>query len=324
MSKIIVELCQNHNGDREILKRMIHTAAEAEAVYVKGQIIFSDDIVPRGRFEEGEVENNGVVKSIKRPYKNEFERLKALDLDEEDYIFFVEECKRAGVVPLVTVFSRNRVPLAASLPWTDRIVKLGSFDCASFAMIRDLIPHFDHFVISTGATFDDEIAEVSKIVKEAGKELTLLHCVTNYPTPSGMCNLRRMEWLRQFTSSVGWSDHSLIARDGVKATKVAMMLGADMIERHFTIQDSDKTKDGPVSITPDLLKELVQFGELSKDEQRELVEKEIPEWEIMLGSPTREMTHTEMLNRDYYRGRFASFVDGEWVQNWEDKKIFYE
>ncbi|MEK7629081.1 MAG: hypothetical protein AAB394_00980 [Patescibacteria group bacterium] len=42
----------------------------------------------------------------------------------------------------------------------------------------------------------------------------------------------------------------------------------------------------------------------------------------MAGFPERDMTHTEMLNRDYYRGRFASFVNNEWVYNWEDKKVF--
>ena len=322
MAKIIVELCKNHNGDRNVLQRLIHAAVEAGATHAKGQIIFSDDLVPRGRFEYGEEENNGVVKTIKRPYKNEYVRLKQLDLVEDDYVFFVEECKKAGVVPLVTIFSRNRIPLAASLPWTERIVKIASFDCASFTMIRELLPHFDHFIISTGGAFDQEIEETVKIIKEAGKKLTLLHCVISYPTPLEMCNLKRMDWLRQFTPEVGWSDHSRVDRDGLKASKVALMQGADMIERHFTVQEMDKTKDGPVSLTPSLLKELVQFSKLSKEDQRVIVESEIPEWSVMLGQSTRDMTHTEMLNRDYYRGRFASFVDGEWVNNWEDKEVF--
>ena len=53
MAKIIVELCQNHNGDRNVLQRLIHAAVEAGATHAKGQIIFSDDLVPRGRFEYG-------------------------------------------------------------------------------------------------------------------------------------------------------------------------------------------------------------------------------------------------------------------------------
>ena len=60
---------------------------------------------------------------------------------------------------------------------------------------------------------------------------------------------------------------------------------------------------------------------VSKEEQREIVEKTIPEWRIMLGSAERDLTHAEMLNRDYYRGRFASFINGQWIYNWEDKPI---
>jgi len=128
--------------------------------------------------------------------------------------------------------------------------------------------------------------------------------------------------LRQFAPAVGWSDHTLVARDGLKVAKAALMLGADYIERHFTVLAADKTKDGPVSINPDQLKELSSFAKLSQADQKEIMEREIPEWKIMLGQADREMTHTEMLNRDYYRGRFASLVGGEWIYNWEDKKVF--
>jgi len=322
MAKIIAELCQNHNGDRELLKRMIHAAAEAGASYAKGQIIFADDLVPRGRFENGETENNGVVKSIKRPFRNEYLRLKGLDLKEEDYVFFVEECKRAGIAPMLTVFNRSRIPFAASLPWSERVVKVASFDCGSFAMIEELTRYFDTLIISTGGTFEEEIGRTAQMVKESGKKLSLLHCVSTYPTTPATCNLARMEHLRRHTSSVGWSDHSKIETDGIKAAKVALMLGADIIERHFTVQEASKTKDGPVSLTPALLRELVKFSTFSKEEQKARVEKEIPDWHVMVGTGRHDITHAEMLNRDYYRGRFASFVSGEWVQNWEEKKAF--
>ena len=87
MSKIIVEVCQNHNGDRTLLKEMIHAAKESGADIIKGQIIFSEDLTPRERFDEGYEENNGVRKTIRRPYTAERERLAALDLAEDDYRF---------------------------------------------------------------------------------------------------------------------------------------------------------------------------------------------------------------------------------------------
>jgi len=52
------------------------------------------------------------------------------------------------------------------------------------------------------------------------------------------------------------------------------------------------------------------------------VKSEIPEWQTMLGVPQRELSHKEMLNRDYYRGRFASYASEEWIYNWEEREVF--
>lgn len=320
MAKIIVEVCQNHNGDRNVLKALIHAAKENGADIIKGQVIFSEDVTPRARFDEGYEEDNGVRKTIKRPYDAEVARLRGLDLKNDDYHFFVEEVEKVGATPMLTVFSRNRIPLASSLPYGgEKLVKVASYDCASYPLIRELSDNFDKLIISTGATFDEEIEKTAQILKEKNKQFAYLHCVTSYPNTLTMANLARMEWLRRFTPEVGWSDHTLVARDGIKAAKAAFALSADYVERHFTILPSDKTKDGPISINPALLKELSDFRKLPKEDQKKELEKEIPEWRIMLGHPTREMTHAEMLNRDYYRGRFASLAGNKWVYNWEAK-----
>lgn len=319
--KIIVEICQNHNGDRALLKELIHSAKKNGADIVKGQIIFSEDLAPRERFDAGLVEDNGVRKTIARPYTAELARLRKLDLDEDDYRFFVEEANRAGIDPMLTVFSRKRISLAASLPWQNKLVKVASYDCGSYPMINELADNFETLVISTGASFNEEVEQTARLLKSKGRKFAFLHCVTSYPNTLAMAHLARMEWLRQFTPLVGWSDHTLVARDGIKASKVALMLGADYIERHFTVLPADKTKDGPVSITPALLKELSDFRDLPKKEQRKIVEKTIPEWHTMVGQTERELTHTEMLNRDYYRGRFASLIGKKWVHNWENIKI---
>lgn len=321
MPKIIVEICQNHNGDRNILRDLIWSAKENGADIVKGQIIFSEDLPKRERFEEGVVEHNGVIKAIKRPYEAEFERLKKLDLAESDYHFFVEEAKRAGIMPMFTVFSRNRILFASNLSLPEKIVKVASYDCASHKMIEELSDNFDNLIISTGATFDGEIQKTAEILKNKNKNFSFLHCVTSYPNTLAMTNLSRMDWLRQFADNVGWSDHTLVERDGIKASKTALMLGADFIERHYTILPKDKTKDGPISIGPSQLHELADFAKLEKKEQKEIVEKEVPEWRVMLGQTQRELTHTEMLNRDYYRGRFASFVNNKWIFNWETEQL---
>ncbi len=325
MTKLIAEVCQNHNGDRRTFEKMIKAAAEAGADIVKMQSIFSEDLTQREEFEEGETLSDGTVKTIKRPYRTEFDRLSKLDLTIDDHRRFIELCIKYGVTPMTTIFARHRISEIAALPWPRRIVKVASYDCASVPFLKEIARHFDHLIISTGATYDKEIKQAAKVLTSLGKKFSFLHCVTSYPNELPSCHLSRMEWLRQFTNKVGWSDHTLVARDGIIAAKAAILLGADYVERHFTILAADKSKDGPVSVTPVLLKELSDFRHLSKKEQRTRLQKEVgaklPKWgKTLSGVSTRAMTHTELLNRAYYRGRFASpHADGKgYFYNWEE------
>lgn len=316
MAKIIAEFCQNHKGNLDTLKEMVHAAADAGADYAKIQSMLADDLVYREQFEEGKTEGGKQV-VIKRPYKPEYERLKPMDLSDDAHMMFIDECKAAGIKPLTTVFSRSRIPFLASLPLKE--IKVPSYDCASFPMIRELGERFDHLFISTGATHDHEIEETARILK--GHSFTFLHCTTVYPTPLKVMNLARMNYLRKFTPQVGFSDHSLVEKDGLKATIAALYLGADVIERHFTIVDRKLTKDGPISITPADLKELVKYARMKKSELEGHVQK-IQEFKQMIGIEHPGLSYEELLNRDYYRGRFASRVGGRIVFNWEDKKVF--
>ncbi|MBK8567479.1 MAG: hypothetical protein IPN76_30195 [Saprospiraceae bacterium] len=93
--KIIAECCQNHNGNREILKRQIHEAASHGADYVKIQAIRSKELTHRPLFDEGKVDENGTQLVIKRPFQPELERLAKLDLSLDDEAWFVEECCKA-------------------------------------------------------------------------------------------------------------------------------------------------------------------------------------------------------------------------------------
>jgi len=305
MAKVIAELCQNHQGNLDILKKTIYEAAEAGADYVKIQSMLADDLVYRERFEEGK-------DAIKRPYKAEHKRLKLMDLNNEAHWIFIDECKSAGIKPLTSVFTQTRINFLATLPWKE--IKVPSYDCASYPMIRELKKHFNHLFISTGATYDNEIEETARILKD--HSFTFLHCITIYPTPLNMMNLARMNYLRKFTSSVGFSDHT--HGDYLRASVVALYLGADIIERHFTTVDKNATKDGVVSIDSQQLKALVEYSRMKKSELEYYVQKRIPEFNLMLGIEHPKLSDEELLNRDYYRGRFASRVEDKIVFNWEE------
>ena len=315
---IIAEFCQNHNGDYEILREMIHQAADAGATYGKIQTIFADDLTYRKKFEKGKIINDK-VSVIKRPYMPEYDRLKTLELDYKQHYMFIEDCNKYGIKPLTTAFTRGSMNRIIDLKWDT--VKVASYDCGSHQLIEDLSKHFKHLIISTGASYDEEIIKTAEIMKRKNQMFTLLHCVTIYPTPLKTINLKRIDWLKQFTKSVGFSDHTLVERDGIKAALAAIYMGAKFIERHFTILPPNQTKDGAVSINSKHIKKLVKFSKLKHEDQKEYLVEKFPEWELMLGDGKLNLSHEELLNRDYYRGRFATHIDNKVIYNWDNVKI---
>lgn len=313
----IAEFCQNHNGDFELLKEMVYAAKESGADYAKIQTIFADMIAYRERFEEG-LEKDGEVITIKRPYQAEYDRLKGLEITMEQQAKFVELCKKVGIKPLTTVFTRDSVQAIKQVGFDH--IKLASYDCASPPLIRDVKATFEKIFVSTGATYDEEIEQAASILK--GADFSLLHCVTMYPTPLEEFHLARMKYLRKYCDSVGWSDHSLIARDGILGTLASVLYGADVIERHFTILPSEQTKDGPVSVRPEHVSELKFFSRLSEMEMNEYLFEKFPNYQTTWGNAERLLSKAELRNRDYFRGRFASkLANGETVYNWEEKEI---
>jgi N,N'-diacetyllegionaminate synthase len=301
--KIIAELCQNHNGSFENVKRMVDQAALSGATHVKIQTIYAQNLAFRPQFEEG-LEQDGRILAIKRPWQAEYDRLKKLELTPEQCAAFVECCRQAGVEPLTTCFARGNVKEIRDQGF--RMIKVASYDCASYPLLRELAANYEFLFVSTGATFEDEIRHASSVLQQAGADFAFLHCVTIYPTPLDEMHLARLSWLRQFAPYVGFSDHSLVRRDGIIAAKAAIALGAEVVERHFTILGPEETKDGPVSISPDQLRELCAFAKLPREEQLNRLNHEHPGWNVVKGRAQREMSDAELLNRDYYRGRFAT------------------
>lgn len=313
--KLIAEFCQNHNGSMEVLKRMVWEAAEGGATHGKIQTIFADDLSYRVEFEEGSVDSNGATLVIKRPYRAEYERLKGLELSFDQHELFIRECESAGLIPLTTVFNLTSIPAIRDLGWQS--VKVASYDCGSLPLIESLADSFDELIVSTGASLDGEIEVTAALLKERGVRHTLLHCVTIYPTPTHEMHLHRLNYLRELASSVGLSNHALTERDGVKADLVAIHLGADAIERHFTVLPPDQTRDGKVSISKRHLRTIVEFAAMDSSEREAYIAEHIPDYHLMMGQGRRPLSHAELLNRAYYRGRFCNKVHGRQVFNWD-------
>lgn len=312
MTKIIAEICQNHMGDKKLLDEMVSAASDAGANYCKIQSLQSKDLTHRKRFDDGLIEG-GKIKVIKRPYKNEIKRLKPLDLNDDDHFFFIELCKKYNIEPLTTIFSRNRLKFLEKLKM--KAIKVASFDCASFELLKDLSKSkFKTIYVSTGATFDSEILQAKQILKN--KNLTLLHCISIYPTTPNVANMNRINFLRKINDKVGFSDHSNPDKYGNILALVALSMDVNVIERHFTILEKEKTKDGVVSVNFNQLKKLVNLSKESKSDLKQRLKK-IKNIKSIRGQEKRDLTQVELLNRDYYQGRFASKVNNKFIYNWQ-------
>ena len=303
--KVIAELCQNHNGDKDLLINMIDEASNAGATHIKIQHIKPEYLNFRPKHENG-ICINGIQKSIKRPFKDEYDRLSKLTLNDELISLFIKTCINKKVIPLTTCFIRADIPHIINQGFKE--IKVASYDCASYQMLRELSPNFDHIYVSTGATFDREVIYASSILKKYAKNFSLMQCTTIYPTQLSQINLDRLKFLNNLSENFGFSDHSSTDKEPLIASKLALYHGAKIIERHFTVLRSDETKDGPVSINPAELNELVQFSKLTKEEQyKKLKNQNINPNEFVTNSyKDKGLSEVELLNRDYYKNRFIS------------------
>jgi len=313
MSNLIAEFCQNHLGSPEILKQMITEAKKNGATHAKIQGLYSEEITRREEFENP-------TGKLFRPYEKEVERLKKLDLDFETEKWFVNYCKQNSIIPMITVFTHKGVERAKLAGF--KSIKIASYDCPSLPLIKSVLDFADEVVISTGATYWHEIVKTVSLIdqfKHSHQKIAFLHARTIYPTPLNKFGLLKMSALSVFGYKIGLSDHTKPEETNLIASKVAIILGAEYIERHFTILDRSKTKDGPVSITPKELSELRNFYEKSKKDQ--LNEISVQDLEACLTCESLEPTKEEIINRSYYRGRVASKNDGKYVFSWEENLV---
>ena len=321
MSKIkfIAELCQNHNGSLRRLLDMVDRCADNGADIIKMQSIYIKDLTFRPVFENGYVLKKKKF-FIKRDYLSEYKRLKKLEINYKDTEKFIKRCMLKKVIPMTTCFSRNRINDLYNLGF--KHIKVASYDCGSFQMIRELSKKFKHLIISTGATFDKEIVKTNEILKKKKVDYSFLHCVTLYPTPLNNLHLSRIKYLSDLTKKkVGYSDHSKSWNsNSLLSSKASIYYGAKIIEKHMTVLNESMTKDGAVSIRPEQISELKDFSSLSKEKQKIFLKSFKFDFG---GNFKRSLSAEELLNREYYRGRFASYSKNEkrFVYNWEEIPI---
>lgn len=244
---IIAEAGVNHNGSVDLACKMIDAAKKAGVDCIKFQTFKSSNLVTHNaRKAEYQAKTTGNT--------SQEEMLKKLELSYEEFISLKKHCDGTGIRFLSTPFDFESIDFLNSIEMP--FWKIPSGEITNLPYLLALAKTGRPVVMSTGMCRMDEIAAAIKVLKENGtKDIKLLHCNTEYPTPFEDVNLRAMQTMRDaFGLEVGYSDHT----PGIEAPIAAVAMGATIIEKHFTLDRHMEGPDHKASLEPDELAAMVR------------------------------------------------------------------
>jgi len=246
---IIAEAGVNHNGDIEMAKRLIDLAAQAGADYVKFQTFSAERLATRDAVKaDYQKRNDGEADS-------QFEMLKRLELSEAMHHELIAHCASRNIAFFSTGFDIESLDFLNTLGLP--LFKIPSGEITNLPYLRHIGSLGKPIIMSTGMATLDEIGAALGVLEQAGAPrdaITVLQCTTDYPAVMSDVNLRAMLAIKEkFGVKVGYSDHT----QGIEVAIGATALGAQLIEKHFTL---DRTLPGPdhkASLEPSELKAMV-------------------------------------------------------------------
>lgn len=241
---IIAEAGINFLNDINLGKAFIDAAVDADADAIKFQTH-----IPDAEMNRSEMERIGQI--------DVYEAVAQHSLSETDHEELQTYARERGITFLSTPYSVPAVRLLESLDVP--ALKIGSGELTNEHLLRRAADIGKPLLVSTGMAHRDEIRETATLLAELDVPYALFYCVSAYPTPIEDIDLDTVDDLRsEFDVPVGFSDHSL----GTEASVVAMARGADIIEKHFTLDRSLPGPDQAVSIEPDELTKLVEYSKI--------------------------------------------------------------
>ncbi|MFA6030773.1 MAG: N-acetylneuraminate synthase [Elusimicrobiota bacterium] len=237
---VIAEAGVNHNGDLSMALRLVEAAAAAGADAVKFQTFRADRLARRD--------------APKAPYQmktapeasSQHDLVRRLELDENAHRALIARCRELGIDFLSTPFDRESVDLLEGLGV--RVFKLASGELTHRRLLEHVARKGLPMILSTGMSTMDEVVRAVGWIRDLSRaDLTLLHCVSDYPAPPEQANLAAMDALRDaFGLPVGFSDHT----PGIDVAIAAAARGAALIEKHLTLDRALPGPDHRASLEP--------------------------------------------------------------------------
>lgn len=245
---IIAEAGVNHNGDIEIAKKLVDEAALAGANAVKFQTFKAENLVCKNASKaEYQLETTNKAES-------QFDMLKKLELTPEMHVQLIEYCKKRNIMFLSTPFDIDSLHYLV-VCGVD-IIKIPSGEITNYPLLREVGKTGKKVILSSGMSTLEETESAVKVLTENGcMDITVLHCNTEYPTPYQDVNLKAMLTIKERLGvGVGYSDHTR----GIEIPIAAAALGAEVIEKHFTLDKKMEGPDHKASLEPDELQAMVK------------------------------------------------------------------
>ena len=244
---VIAEIGHNHQGSVERARELIHSAKEAGVDAVKLQKRDNRRLYTSALYDS--------------PYDNENSfgptygaHREALELDRDAYVGLRDEARSLGLVFFATAFDEPSADMLAQLDVP--AYKIASGDLTNTPLLRHVASFGKPLVVSTGGATLDDVDRAVEAVLGVGGTICLLQCTAAYPAAVEDLNLGVITTLRERYPDVvvGLSDH----QDGIAMAPVAYMLGARVVEKHFTLSHTAKGTDHAFSLMPEGMRKLVR------------------------------------------------------------------
>lgn len=236
---LIAEIGGNHEGDFDYALRLTDLAISADVDVIKFQLYTGDTLVSR----------------LESPQRNQ--HFKKFQLTNEQHIQLAEKCNAAGIKYMASVWDEE------FLKWIDPyipIYKIGSGDMTAYPVLRTITGLKKPIILSTGLSTLEEVKNAVAFIQSCDplykdpEYLSVLQCTSMYPIEDSDSNLMVMKsYEKELGLTVGYSDHTI----GMYAMEIAVALGAQILEFHFTdTREGKEFRDHKVSLTADEVKEL--------------------------------------------------------------------
>ena len=264
---VILEIARTYNSMEEA-RELVKIASENGANAIKIQTIVAKDLMV-----------------LNENTKSYFHMLESLERTKEEHLQIKSFCDDYGVHFLSTPESLDSVDLLDSVGVN--AFKISSLDLVYDRLLKKVLEKGKPVYLSTGMATTEEIKHAVDLLSGIGHLLCLMHCSSLYPTPANNANLNNIQYLKKFSNTVGYSDHTI----GVDAPVLAVALGASVIEKHFTLDRKQDGADHEVGVDPFMLKEMMHL---------------IREAESMLGSDTRNLSIDERMMSQQKRRKMVT------------------